>query len=419
MTVYKLGEMFSGPGGIAAGAKSASREHPGSMGIEHSWAVDYDSDTAATYARNITGGDDSSVFTADVREFDLRQVRPFNAFAFGFPCNDFSLVGQKKGLDGEYGPLYSYGVHALALNAPDWFVAENVSGIRGANGGLAFGKILSALQSPSVAALEDGAFRARYADLLRTVRDDLEYDLVAHLYKFEEYGVPQKRHRVLVVGIRKDIAAALRRPFMVPQPTSRNPRQQKTSREAIELVPIPDWATNNERPRHPERVVRRLEQIEPGRNAFNTSFEEGSGLALNVRGATLSNIYRRLDPDSPAYTVTGSGGGGTHMYHWNEPRALTNRERARLQTFDDDFVFEGSKPSVRRQIGMAVPPDGAAVVFRALLNTLEGRDYPVDQNGPNINASALIAAFREGKDEHAVEEALPPQDRQSAIPGLG
>ena len=98
-------------------------------------------------------------------------------------------------------------------------------------------------------------------------------------------------------------------------------------------------------------------------------------MKLNVKGARLSQIYRRLDSKKPAYTITGSGGGGTHVYHWSENRALTNRERARLQTFPDDFVFSGSKESVRKQIGMAVPCDGAQVILEALLKTLEGADY--------------------------------------------
>lgn len=85
----------------------------------------------------------------------------------------------------------------------------------------------------------------------------------------------------------------------------------------------------------------------------------------------MSQIYKRLDPDKPAYTVTGSGGGGTHMYHWKENRALTNRERARLQTFPDDFVFCGSKESVRKQIGMAVPCKAAEMIFNAVLKCFE------------------------------------------------
>ena len=99
-------------------------------------------------------------------------------------------------------------------------------------------------------------------------------------------------------------------------------------------------------------------------------------MQLNVKGAKISQIYRRLDPTKPSYTVTGSGGGGTHVYHWSEPRALTNRERARLQTFPDDFIFYGSKESVRSQIGMAVPVEGAQIILEALLKTFALIKYP-------------------------------------------
>jgi len=105
-------------------------------------------------------------------------------------------------------------------------------------------------------------------------------------------------------------------------------------------------------------------------------------LRLKVKGAKISQIYKRLDSTKPAYTVTGSGGGGTHMYHWKENRALTNRERARLQTFLDSFVFSGSKESVRRQVGMAVPPRGVQVVFEAILKTFANIEYKSVQ--PNI-----------------------------------
>ena len=70
------------------------------------------------------------------------------------------------------------------------------------------------------------------------------------------------------------------------------------------------------------------------------------------------------------------------MYHWKENRALTNRERARLQTFPDDFLFIGSKESVRKQIGMAVPPKGMKVIFQALLNSFAVNDY--ESIKPNI-----------------------------------
>lgn len=109
--------------------------------------------------------------------------------------------------------------------------------------------------------------------------------------------------------------------------------------------------------RQSRQVVERLSYIKPGQNAFTADMPEY--LRLNVKGAKISQIYKRLDQGKPAYTVTGSGGSGTHIYHYEENRALTNRERARLQTFPDDYVFEGSKESVRKRIGRAAPAKGA------------------------------------------------------------
>ena len=154
----------------------------------------------------------------------------------------------------------------------------------------------------------------------------------------------------------------------------------KTCRTALDIPPIPSDAPNHERTAQAPQVVARLQHILPGQNAFTADLPPK--LRLNVQGAKISQIYRRLDPNRPAYTITGSGGGGTHVYHWEEDRALTNRERARLQTFPDTFKFSGSKESVRRQIGMAVPPDAARVIFDAVLKTLAG--VPYDSEPANI-----------------------------------
>lgn len=96
---------------------------------------------------------------------------------------------------------------------------------------------------------------------------------------------------------------------------------------------------------------------------------------LRCTKARMSHIYRRLDAERPSYTITGSGGGGTHVYHWREHRALTNRERAKIQSFPDKFKFIGLKEEVRKQIGMAVPPEGAKIIFKAILDTFAGNDY--------------------------------------------
>ena len=154
-------------------------------------------------------------------------------------------------------------------------------------------------------------------------------------------------------------------------------------RSAIEDPPIGAEVANQEFTKQSDSVISRLKNIKPGQNAWTADLPED--LRLNVKGAKLSQIYKRLDPQKPAYTITGSGGGGTHVYHWDEPRALTNRERARLQTFPDDFEFVGSKESVRRQIGI-VPALGAKIIFEALIKTLERKSYG---HSPNLSARHL------------------------------
>jgi DNA (cytosine-5)-methyltransferase 1 len=135
-------------------------------------------------------------------------------------------------------------------------------------------------------------------------------------------------------------------------------------------------------------VVERLELIAPGENIWQTKLPKH--LQLNVKGAKLSQIYKRLHPNKPSYTITGSGGGGTHGYHWKYPRALTNRERARIQTFPDDFLFLGSKESVRKQIGMAVPVQLSKVIFEAIMKTFAGVSYPSVPNSINIDGKRII-----------------------------
>ena len=350
MKVFKLGELFCGPGGIALGATNATIDNK-DFKIVHEWANDYDEDTCETYRFNIAKNNPNSVICGDVRELDIESLSPINALAFGFPCNDFSVVGEQKGFDGKFGPLYTYGVRALKKFQPEWFFAENVGGLASANEGSALGKILLDLQ-------------------------DVGYRVYPHLYKFEQYGVPQARHRIIIIGIRNDLPFE----FMPPSPEPYS-HLDNTSKTAIENPPITSDALNNELTRQSVNVVERLKHIKPGQNAFTADLPEE--LRLNVKGAKISQIYKRLDPEKPAYTVTGSGGGGTHMYHYEEPRALTNRERARLQTFPDTFVFMGSKESVRKQIGMAVPCQGAKIIFEAILNCFAGIEY--ESIEPNIN----------------------------------
>ena len=228
---------------------------------------------------------------------------------------------------------------------PEWFIAENVSGIRSAGSG-DFQVILNDMK-------ESG------------------YKLNVNLYKSEQYGIPQTRHRVIIVGIRDDLDVE----YHVPDP-SQYKDCDITARTA--LADIPENAPNNEVRKLATKVIRRLSYIQPGENVWQAEARLGDEfppeLVIHTK-TRISQIYRKLDPDKPAYTVTAAGGGGTFMYHWTD-RELTNRERARIQTFPDDYEFVGKYSSVRKQIGMAVPCRLSEIVTTAILNSFAGIDYP-------------------------------------------
>ena len=171
--IFKLGELYCGPGGLACGALR-SQSDDGLFGLTHAWANDYDPDTCETYRKNICPKNPSSVYCGDVRNLDIKSLGKIDAFAYGFPCNSFSNVGEHQGLANEkFGQLYWYGIEVLRYYQPEWFMAENVSGIRSAGS-------------------DD------FQIILKDMRES-GYRLVAHLYKAEEYGVPQTRHRVIIV----------------------------------------------------------------------------------------------------------------------------------------------------------------------------------------------------------------------------
>ena len=230
--------------------------------------------------------------------------------------------------------LYQNCVDVLKKMKPKFFVAENVGGL---------------------------VSRDAEWDIIQEAFSKVGYNISFNLYKFEEYGVPQYRKRIVIVGFQKKLKIN----FTHPRP----PQNAKIITAKKALSKIDQNAKNQELTNHSKAVVERLKYIKPGENVFTANLP--SNLKIDMKsGATISQIYKRLSPDRPSYTVTGSGGGGTHIYHWEENRALTNRERARLQTFPDKFEFVGGKEAVRRQIGMAVPPKAAEVIFNSVLETL-------------------------------------------------
>lgn len=295
--------------------------------------------------KNICPDQPETVYCGDVRELEIDKFGDIDAFCYGFPCNSFSNVGEHKGLANEkFGQLYWYGIEVLKIYQPKWFVAENVSGIRSAGSG-DFQIILDDMRAAG-------------------------YKFNVNLYKAEQYGVLQTRHRVIIVGIRNDLPVE----FHVPG-TKMYASCDITARTA--LAEIPDNAPNNEVRKLTQKVIRRLSLINAGENVWQAEERLGELFPeeLKIKTKTkISQIYRKLDPDKPAYTVSAAGG-GTFMYHWTD-RELTNRERARIQTFPDNYEFVGNYSSVCKQIGMAVPCQLSEVVITAVLNSFTGIDYP-------------------------------------------
>lgn len=372
-----VGEFFSGPGGMALGAKQACANH--NVEFEHAWAIDVDPEACKTYAHNILG-EGRTLSPRDVTAAGLiEELWPVDLFLFGFPCNDFSTAGESKGLEGSFGKLYRAGIDYIDAHKPTAFVAENVYGLMQSRNGAesALEKIVAEMRAKN-------------------------YDVYPHLYKLEQYGIPQARHRILIVGIKND---GKRNPpnFLIPPPHTADPSRYISARAAIDGgvlhdgKPIADDAFNHVPSVQSRTVTERMKYIDAGENIWEAmaSGKVPPDLCIKASKTNLSQIYRRLHPDLPAYTITASGGGGTGGYHWSEPRSLTNRERARLQTFPDDYKFFGGVGRVRKQIGMAVPPEAARIVIGAVIGTLRGKRVKGGIE-PNLRSHDQVAmAFQE------------------------
>jgi DNA (cytosine-5)-methyltransferase 1 len=334
--------MFSGCGGLDLGA-----EMTGSVKVR--WANDYDAAAASSYRENLGG----RMVLADIRDLEAPNISPDILLA-GPPCQDFSVLWLHEGARTARGNLYNEVLRFLSEMAPAAFILENVRGLLSANNGQAWALIRAGLKAPSRAIGADDSEGPRY---------DLSVDIV----NFADLGVPQMRERLIVIGTRTDLGMS---PIEIPRPFA---GRHVTAQEALEDPPLPPFESNNH-DRHADApgVVERLKLIPPGGNYTAIPADHPSA----VKGL-ISHVYRRLSPDQPAYTIVAGGGGGSMGYHYDEPRSLTNRERARLQTFPDDFRFKGSIREVRAQIGNAVPPIGAKVIVEAVVEALRAQSEPL------------------------------------------
>lgn len=308
----KVLSLFSGAGGLDLGIILA--------GNQVVWANDIDKDAVETYRSNI--GD--HIICEDIANIDISTLPDCQVVVGGFPCQGFSMANMKRALDDDRNKLYRFFYDTIRIKQPLFFIAENVKGILSLGHGEAIKQIL-----------EDFASAGYYTEL--------------HLVNMADYGVPQTRQRVLIIGQRKDLGERFL--FRFPKPTHSKTKADGllpwvTIREALDHFPDPDIP--NDIPNHVY-------------SAYKVEFRNFTG-------------HRQTDPDKPSPTILARGngkGGVCAIPHYNGKRRLSIRESATIQTFPETFVFHGGMNACYRQIGNAVPVRFAQLLGKELIR-IEG-----------------------------------------------
>jgi len=303
---YTVVSLFSGCGGLDLGFKGGfsflDREYP-SHPFDIIWANDFNKAACETYRANV----DKRIVMGPIE--DVFDTMPISADVVigGFPCQDISINGKMAGVDGKRSGLYIWMVKAVERIRPKVFIAENVKAL---------------------------LMKRHESSLERVINDfsEIGYNISYHLYNAADYGVPQIRERVIIVGIRKDIDAD----FVPPTPTTADRRI--TAKEALsDLEDKPEDASINH---------------------IWSLAKPSSGQGL-----------RFLTADAPATTMR-SECHGNLQFHYALPRRISMREAARIQSFPDDFTFEAKLRETERMIGNAVAPVFAWHIANSVLDVL-------------------------------------------------
>ncbi len=383
--------LFTGGGGLDIGFHDA--------GFQTSAMVEYDQRFVATLLANSCPGgryEGIDIHPIDIKDYDPIPQSQVDFIIGGPPCQPFSAggrrVGGAPGTADQRGRLFQHYVRLLCLLRPSAFLFENVYGITGAQGGEAWRDIVN-------------SFRAA------------GYRIHHRILDAADYGVPQHRERVFIVGTQH-------REFLFPRPTHGpdSPAQEPYfgAAEAIEGVQV----TLEERTRRiGGRYGDLLDAIPPGLNySFYTS-RMGNPKPLFAWRSKFSDFLYKADPETPVRTIKALGGQFTGPFHWsNRPFGIA--ELKALQTFPADYVFGGTRQAILQQIGNSVPPQMARILAIAVLQQLFGVQLPFDlpllshteKLGFRTRKRALTATYAEkaapattavAESRAAVSESIP------------
>jgi len=357
MTEIRLVDVFAGCGGLTAGFVL----HDHGTRFVPVGAVEFDVDAAATYAANFG---DEHVFLGDVAEWLRSDVPSADVVLGGPPCQGFSRLGTRDPRDPR-NRLWSRYVDVVARARPSYFVLENVPAFLGSGQ-------FEGLRKATHRGGRLAGYRLEWAVL----------DAGRH-------GTPQTRRRGVVVGRRPGLPSVLDRLVEAPGGTVADAFTGLPSRVAADAVELPDRTTTfrgHVRPgpfsgaelhvtrTYEEISLRRFAAIPAGGNRFDLPAElQAPCWRRHRRGAT--DVMGRLRWDQQAVTIRTEffkPEKGRYL-HPDEPRAITHLEAARLQGFPDGFRWCGTKASIARQIGNAVPVPLAAAIATAIAGALRAQ----------------------------------------------
>ncbi|MBL8203226.1 MAG: DNA cytosine methyltransferase [Blastocatellia bacterium] len=373
-------ELFSGAGGLAKGLELA--------GFEHTAFVEINKDACASLAENF--GTDR-VFQGDVKDFNLGGLENIDVIAGGPPCQPFSLGGKHKAYQ-DSRDMFPYAIRAIEQLSPKAFVFENVKGLLRPSFADYFEYILLRLSYADVGMGRDTDWRG-HLQSLRTLNrhrsTEKRYDVKFQLVNAADYGVPQTRERVVIVGVRTDLSLS----WSFPEITHSEDRLlwdmyitgEYWDRHCVPLVTRPSFDEITK-----EKVIRLKERygwFEPDLLAWRTIRDVLHDLPdPKSDHCIIDHVFRDgarpypghtgSDFDWPSKTIKAGGHGvpgGENMIRFfdGNVRYFTVFEAKRIQTFPDDFVIKGAWGEAMRQIGNAVPVLLAEKIGRELVSKLK------------------------------------------------
>jgi DNA (cytosine-5)-methyltransferase 1 len=344
---YSVVELFAGAGGMAVGLEKA--------GLKCALLNEIDRDACSTLRANRPEWD---VRHCDIAELDFRSLRgKIDVVTGGFPCQAFSYAGKKLGFEDARGTLFFEFARAISEIRPLICVGENVRGLLTHE-------------------------RGRTLDGMYSVLDELGYDVLPpRLMKAIFHRVPQKRERLLIVGLRRD--AKLK--FAFPSPRA----EQYTLRDALKKGRLfPTNVRNSPGQLYPKRKKEIMELVPPGGywRDLPVAVQKEYMKASFFQGGGKTGMARRMSWDEPSLTLTcNPAQKQTERCHPDETRPFTVREYARIQTFPDDWAFSGSVSSQYKQIGNAVPVNLAHEIGASLVRCLNA--YETEHPKSNVSTA--------------------------------